>query len=270
MWGLGRALGARVLLRIEDHDTQRSRPAYEAALLEDLEWLGFVPDEFPASTFRAGRCESRQSDRHPIYDDAASALLDRGLVYACDCTRVQVRDAAGIGDDVEPRYPGTCRDRGLPLEGGVSWRLRLERRTLSFDDLLCGAQTQTPAEQCGDVTIRDRLGNWTYQFVASIDDFRQEIDLVIRGRDLLASTGRQIQIAELVGRSAPARFAHHALLMKSPTRKLSKSDGDSGVRDLRAAGWTAAEVIGRAAHEAGLLATRHPLDAAEVAGLFSA
>ena len=106
--------------------------------------------------------------------------------------------------------------------------------------------------QCGDLLIRDRLGNWTYQFVATVDDYLQGIDLVIRGRDLLASTGRQIRLGRLIGRLAPAEFAHHALVMKSATQKLSKSDGDTGVRALRAAGWTAERVIGEAARLAGI------------------
>jgi glutamyl-tRNA synthetase/glutamyl-Q tRNA(Asp) synthetase len=125
----------------------------------------------------------------------------------------------------------------------VVWRLRLEPGVESFDDLICGPQQQEPAQQCGDVAIRDRRGNWTYQFVASVDDFRQDIDLVIRGRDLLESTGRQIQIARLLGRSQPARFAHHELVMKSPAQKLSKSDGDTAIRDLRARGLTPADVL---------------------------
>jgi len=87
------------------------------------------------------------------------------------------------------------------------------------------------------VLIRDRLGNWTYQFAVSVDDFRQGIDLVIRGVDLLPSTGRQIRLARLLGRERPARFLHHPLIMKSPDQKLSKSDGDTGIRDLRARGW---------------------------------
>jgi glutamyl/glutaminyl-tRNA synthetase len=75
-----------------------------------------------------------------------------------------------------------------------------------------------------------------------VDDFRQGIDLVIRGRDLLESTGRQIRIARLLGRTQPATFAHHELVMKSPQQKLSKSDGDTGIRDLRARGLTAHDV----------------------------
>ncbi len=125
---------------------------------------------------------------------------------------------------------------------------------------------QDPSAQCGDLVIRDRLGNWTYQFVASVDDHRQGIDLVVRGRDLLASTGRQQRLARLLGRTSPATFAHHPLIMKSATQKLSKSDGDTGVRDLRARGWQPAQLIGEAARLAGL-GTGAPISAADVAAL---
>jgi len=216
----------RVILRIEDHDRERCRPEYEAGILEDLAWLGYVPD-FPLV---------RQSDRHPIYHRAAQALVDRGLVYACDCTRKMV----------ETRYSGRCRDRGLPMTEGVGWRVRIDPGVETFDDLLVGPQTQHPFEQSGDVLIRDRLGNWTYQFAVTVDDFDQGIDLVIRGVDLLDSTGRQIRIARLLGRERPATFMHHPLLMKTPTQKLSKSDGDTGVRDLRARGWTATQIKAKA------------------------
>ena len=92
----------------------------------------------------------------------------------------------------------------------------------------------------------------------------------MRGDDLFASTGRQIQLAHLLGRENPPVFLHHPLVMKSPTQKLSKSDGDSGVRDLRAAGWSAARVIGHAAHLAGLVGHPRDIHAANVAGLFRA
>jgi glutamyl-Q tRNA(Asp) synthetase len=251
VWGFARATGARVLLRVEDHDAQRCRPEYEAGLLDDLDWLGFTPDLFPTTTFRAGRCESRQSDRHEIYRAAADDLRARGLVYACQCSRASV----------ERVYPGTCRDLDLPLDGDLILRARMTPGVETFDDLLCGPQAQDPAAQCGDVVIRDRLGNWTYQFAVSVDDWRQGIDLVVRGLDLLDSTGRQIRLARLLGRAAPARFAHHALIMKSATQKLSKSDGDTSVRDLRAAGRSAASVIGEAAWRAGFVAERVDLSA---------
>jgi glutamyl/glutaminyl-tRNA synthetase len=253
VWGLAERRGARVLLRIEDHDRQRSRPEYERALLDDLDWLGFVPDVFPTDAFRAGRCESRQSERGAIYADVARTLTARGLVYGCTCTR---QDLARASSDVaapEVPYPGTCRDRGIEPGAGVAWRLRIDAGVEEFDDQMCGPQAQDPSVQCGDVVIRDRLGNWTYQFVASVDDHVQGIDLVVRGQDLLASTGRQIRIARLIGRERPALFAHHPLVMKSPAQKLSKSDGDTGVRDLRAAGLTPADVIAAATRGAGIV-----------------
>jgi glutamyl-Q tRNA(Asp) synthetase len=250
VWTMARDRGARVLLRIEDHDRERCRPEYEAALLDDLDWLGFVPDLYPTADFRQGHCDSRQSDRKPIYEDAARELAARGLLYGCGCSRADIARAGGTsGSDGEMAYPGTCRDRGLPLDPGnpgLAWRIRIEPGDEAFDDLLLGPQHQSPHAQCGDLVIRDRLGNWTYQFVASVDDFRQGIDLVIRGRDLLSSTGRQIHIARLLGRAEPAAFAHHELIMKAPTQKLSKSDGDTGVRALRAAGWTRDQVVSAA------------------------
>lgn len=227
VWGWARRAGGRVLLRIEDHDRQRCRPEYEYALMEDLDWLGFTPDVF------AGR----QSERDEVYRAALASLVSAGLVYACNCSR---KDVSG------PKYPGTCRERRLPLEEGVGWRVRLDPGIEQFDDLLLGLQRQDPAGECGDVLVRDRLGNWTYQWVASVDDTLQAITHVIRGVDLLDSTGRQIRLARLLGRVGPPRFAHHSLVMKSPTQKLSKSDGDTGIRDLRKAGWSAQQVIARA------------------------
>ena len=140
-------------------------------------------------------------------------------------------------------YPGTCRELGLSFDGDVGWRARLPGDAITFDDQWCGVQTQTPATQCGDVLIRDRRGNWTYQFVATVDDCLQGITHIIRGMDLLPSTGRQILLGRLLGRPEPAAFAHHGLIMKSARQKLSKSDGDTGVRDLRAAGWTRDQVL---------------------------
>ena len=112
-----------------------------------------------------------------------------------------------------------------------------------FVDLRLGAQEQRPSEQCGDLLARDRDGNWTYQFAATADDYVQGVNLVIRGVDLLASTGRQIQLGRLLGRAEPPAFLHHPLIMKSSGQKLSKSDGDTGIRELRAKGWSPQQVI---------------------------
>jgi glutamyl-tRNA synthetase/glutamyl-Q tRNA(Asp) synthetase len=125
-----------------------------------------------------------------------------------------------------------------------------------------------PAEQCGDILLRDRDGHWTYQFAVTVDDMNQGVDLVIRGEDLLPSTGRQLALARMLGRPLPPRFLHHPLIVKPGGEKLSKASGDTGVRELRRAGVSAAEVIGRAAFAAGLIGSPRPISAREVAGLF--
>jgi glutamyl/glutaminyl-tRNA synthetase len=272
VWGLARALGGQVILRVEDHDRQRSRAEWERQLLDDLDWLGFVPDLYPTDAYRRGSCDGRQSERDAIYRRALAPLIARGVVYGCRCTRAD--QAARAGSDAvqaigaERRYPGTCRDAGIPLTDDVGWRLRIDAGVETFDDGMLGHQEQDPSRQCGDVLLRDRLGNWTYQCVAAVDDTVQGVTLVIRGEDLLASTGRQIRLARLLGRTEPAIFVHHTLVMKSATQKLSKSDGDAGVADLRAAGWTPGQVLARAAELAGLAAGRESMAAADVADLF--
>jgi glutamyl-tRNA synthetase/glutamyl-Q tRNA(Asp) synthetase len=251
VWGFARRLNGRVLMRIEDHDRQRSRPEYEAAILEDLSWLGFEADT-PVV---------RQSERGDFYEGVLEWLRARGLVYACSCSR------ADIASD---RYPGTCRDRGQTEGRGAGLRVRIDETLERFDDLRHGRMTQQPSSQCGDVLVRDREGNWTYQFAAAVDDMAQGITHVIRGDDLLASTGRQIQIARLAGRETPPRFLHHPLIMKTADQKLSKSDRDTGVRDLRAQGWTAPRVIGRAAFLAGLIPEQRDVRTDEVPDMMSA
>lgn len=277
VWGIARALGGRVLLRVEDHDKQRCRPEYEAALLDDLDWLGFEPDVFPTSAFRAGACEGRQSDRRLHYTRAAQSLIARGLVYGCNCTRreIDAANAAGAaagqgtaaGEAGELHYPGTCRARGLSLGGPVGWRLVVDPGVVTFDDVVHGSSRQDPWAQCGDMLLRDRLSNWTYQFAVTVDDLAHGVDLVVRGDDLFASTGRQMLLGRLLGRARPPVFLHHPLVMKSRTQKLSKADGDSGVRDLRAAGWPAERVIGHAAHLAGLVSAEREVGVGELPSL---
>jgi glutamyl-tRNA synthetase/glutamyl-Q tRNA(Asp) synthetase len=258
VWGVARALGGRVGLRIEDHDRQRCRPEWERALLADLAWLGFESDG-PLV---------RQSDRETVYREAVDAFARSGALYGCACSRREVASAQESAASDEPRYPGTCRELGIAPAGGVGWRVRIDAGVERFDDALLGPQRQEPSRQCGDVLVRDRLGNWTYQLVAAVDDWRQDVSLVIRGADLLASTGRQIQLARRLGRREPAVFLHHPLIWKSPTQKLSKSDGDTGVDALRAAGWSAARVIGEAARAVGLLDTPCDVAARDLRSLF--
>ena len=252
VWGIARALQGRVLLRIEDHDRIRSRPVFEAALLEDLDWLGFRPD--------AGRRPVvRQSDQHPVYEAALQWLRQTHHVYACACSR---KDIGG------ERYPNTCRAAAIEERRDRGLRVAIDPGIETFVDGLLGPQQQSPADECGDLLLRDRDGHWTYQFAATADDTRDGISLVIRGADLLSSTGRQMRLARMLGRTEPPAFLHHPLILKPSGEKLSKSSGDTGVRELRAAGVSAPEVIGRAAAAVGLVATPRPIDADDVGGLF--
>jgi glutamyl-tRNA synthetase/glutamyl-Q tRNA(Asp) synthetase len=246
VWDTARRLGGKVLLRIEDHDRSRCRPAYEQALLEDLEWLGLEADIAPIASFRTGRSEYRQSDCGQQYEAALQRLRGAGLAYVCECSRKDI--AAEVPDrfNEEMRYPGTCRGKGLEPAPGRGWRVVMDDGTEAFDDLRLGVQRQSPAWQCGDLLVRDRLGNWTYQFAVTVDDLRHGVDLVIRGEDLLTSTGRQIRLARLLGRAEAPSFLHHPLILKPSGEKLSKASGDTGIRELRAAGVTAAEVLVRA------------------------
>lgn len=278
VWGVTRALGGKVLLRIEDHDRQRSRPEFESEILNDLQWLGFTWDG-PVV---------RQSARGDIYSQKADELRARGLVYVCSCSRTQIEsaepgDKSGVARRFQPsevHYPGICRDRGLADRPGVGLRVRLDPSVERFDDLLLGPQEQHPWEQCGDMLIRDREGNWTYQFAATVDDYLQGVTLVIRGQDLLPSTGRQLQLARLLGRADRPRFLHHPLVMRGPSRgrtpkhtsqsqKLSKSDGDTGISLLRARGWTPARLIGESLARAGILPPGQELDADAVSSIMS-
>lgn len=242
VWRVAAATRARVLLRIEDHDATRSRPAYETALLEDLAWLGFSPDVGPI----------RQSapDARAAYVAAHDRLAADGLVYGCDCTRSTFAGWAaehgaawrGIG------CPGGCRARGLT---GPVLRVALGAGSETWMDGLLGpcADEVTPA---GDLPIRDRHGHWTYGFCVVVDDLRQDIDLVVRGSDLLHATPAQIRLGRVLGRAKPATFLHHRLIRRPDGSKLSKSAGDTGVRDLRASGATPAEVIAVACRAVGL------------------
>lgn len=272
VWRLAHSAGGKVRLRLEDHDRERSRPEFEASILDDLEWLGLVPALPPIAAFRAGSCDGRQSDHPQRYEDALARLDRIGRVYGCDCSRADIlgrggstpsasrealglRPRGGLGPDgprrgrpsaageLELHYDGFCRNRGLQPGPGVGARVRLDPGTETFVDGMVGPQEQDPLAQCGDLLVRDRLGNWTYQFAVTVDDLVEGITDVIRGRDLLASTGRQIQLARLLGRPTPARFHHHRLILNDSGEKLSKSKGDTGLRELRAAGLSPAQVI---------------------------
>jgi glutamyl-tRNA synthetase/glutamyl-Q tRNA(Asp) synthetase len=279
VWGIARAYGGTIALRVEDHDRTRCRPEYERALIDDLAWLGLEPDEGTLDSYRARHAAPhragddpphplRQSDNSARYAGALALLEARGLVYPCRCTRRAIAGLVPRALGEEVRYPGVCRTRCVGGNETHARRVRLEPRVECFDDLRLGPMVQTPAEQCGDLLARDRHGSWTYQFAVSVDDTEGNIDVVIRGGDLLASTGRQIQLARLLGRADPPLYLHHMLLRRDDGAKLSKATNDTSLRERRAGGATAPALLGEAAFLAGLASSPAPIGAGDLPSLF--
>jgi glutamyl/glutaminyl-tRNA synthetase len=268
VWGVAGATGRQVILRIEDHDRQRSRPEHEAALLADLDRLGLVADRPSTAELRAGPSDYRQSDCGPRYAAALARLLDAGLVYACDCARstyaawrsAHGRSWSGAG------CPGGCRQRALPLDGGLGMRVTLGDGEEAWLDVLAGPQGG-PVAPDGDVLARDRLGNWTYAFCVVVDDLQQGIDLVVRGQDLLEATPAQIRLGRLLGRGEPAAFAHHPVIRNPDGSKISKATNATAVASRLDGGRSAAELFGDAAALVGLIDRPRPITRAEFAGL---
>ena len=240
---MAREANAGVVLRIDDHDRVRSRPEYDAAVIEDLAWLGFAADRGP----------TRHSDSEAPYRDALEVLREQGVVYGCDCTRSTFAAwAAANGRPwTGPGCPGACRGRGLD---GPVLRAALGGGHETWMDAAVGPCVADVAP-AGDVAIRDRDGNWSYGFTVVVDDQHEGITLVIRGRDLLHATGTQIRLGWLLGRTAAPAFLHHPLILRSDGRKLSKSSGDTAVRELRDAGRSAEEVVAAAAAASGWVVT---------------
>ncbi len=236
-WGVARATGGRVLLRIEDHDRQRTRPAFTEAIGEDLRWLGFVPD--------AGPVTQTDAEAQAGYAAALATLREQDRLYGCACTRATFatwaaahgRAWSGIG------CPGGCRERRVD---GPVLRAALGAGQEAWLDALVGPCSGAVAEASGDLAVRDRHGNPTYGLCVVVDDLRQGVEVVVRGRDLLHATPAQVRLARLLGRAAPAAFAHHRLIRRPDGSKLSKSAADTGVAELRAAGHASSEVIAMA------------------------
>lgn len=156
-----------------------------------------------------------------------------------------------------PRAGGSRDDAA----GRTGWRLR-------GVDGSAGRALHRRGGAAGDPLVRDRVGQWTYGFSVVVDDLRHGVDLVVRGRDLLDATPDQIRLARILGRTGPPIFAHHPLILRPDGSKLSKADAATSVRELRAAGRTAPELIGEAATAVRLIDTPRPIAAAEVGRLF--
>jgi glutamyl-Q tRNA(Asp) synthetase len=234
VWGVAEVLGATVLLRMEDHDRIRCRPEFEHSILADLAWLGFEAEPGSATSLAGRGSPYRQSDVPERYAEAFARLAAATDVYSCSCTRAQLGPADA---DHERRYPGTCRGMPLDREGRCAIRAHLSEGTVATTDLRLGVLVEDPQATCGDIVVRDALGQWTYQFSVVVDDLFHGVDLVVRGEDLVHSTARQV---------------HHPLVVDPDGRKLSKRDRSLTIRAMREGGKTAAQVIDEAWGLAGL------------------
>lgn len=241
-WSAARLAGGVFILRIEDIDATRCRPAHEVALLDDLAWLGLDWDEGP--DLGGPRGPYRQRERLARYDAVLADLAARGLAYRCACSRADVQAARsaphllGVERDAERPYPGTCRahpPESLP-EGRGGWRLAVARSPGGVErvwtDGWCGPQREDLRDTCGDFLL-GRAGLPTYQLAVVADDIAMGVTDVVRGRDLLGSTARQLALHEALGGSTPPSFRHHPLLVDADGRKLSKREEAAPLSDLR-------------------------------------
>lgn len=285
VWGMAARFRASVILRIEDHDQSRCRPEYEQAIFDDLRWLGLLPQN--TEIFAGSPSSFRQSDSDSAYQEALSHLLSTQKIYACTCSRKDIQKAhqqlsekvdfpsqnvsdSNLPEDAELRYPGTCRDRGLPLDTqNASIRVTLPDRDIPFHDLYVGIQRQNPWRQCGDLVIRDRHGHWTYQFAVTVDDIRHGITHVIRGVDILPSTGRQILLGSWLGRKTAPTFFHHPLITDENGRKLGKRFFSEAIGKRRAEGVTPEKILGEAAYLVGLIHRNTPTSLQDLMQLMS-
>ncbi|WP_197041992.1 tRNA glutamyl-Q(34) synthetase GluQRS [Sandarakinorhabdus oryzae] len=235
-WRLARAAGGRFILRIEDIDTTRCRPEYEAAILEDLAWLGL---DWDGPVWR-------QSARGPVYAEALDRLVAMGVAYPCFCTRADIAAAASAPHGPEAAiYPGTCRHlapderaRRLPQET-PAWRLDVAAALaitgpLAWHDSFAGLQAADPAAQ-GDFVVARRDIGTAYALAVVVDDAAQGVTDVVRGVDLFEATHGQRLLQALLGLPAP-RYHHHKLVLGADGKRLAKRDRGETLAALRAAG----------------------------------
>ncbi len=252
LYRIANELGAEILLRMEDHDQTRCKPEYENEIIEDIRWLETALPSVSHSSILTWR----QSQRQARYQQVYQTLHKTGFVYACSCSRQDIANATGQSSG-ELHYPGTCLYKNIPVDTPQTClRLKMPNMIQTATDFKHGLIAQNPALSGGDVVIRDKAGNWTYQFCVVIDDFDQDINLIVRGDDLFSSVGRQLAIRRLLlehlhrvsgAKNSPETnqiyFIHHPLLLNEQGNKLSKRDLADSIASLRKNGVKPADII---------------------------
>ena len=258
-----RSKGGRFLLRIEDVDIPRCPRSLARQCIDDLRWLGFTWDEEPLY----------QSDRSDVYRDVLDRLTDAGHTYPCFCTRAQLMSLAAPNlGDTQVIYQRTCAN--LTAEEAVekaktrapAIRLRVPDEEITFTDGLFGRQRENLARDCGDFILRRSDGLYGYQLAVVVDDAISGVTEIVRGRDILSATPRQLHLQRLLGYDTP-NYIHIPLLVDHQGRRLAKRDKDLDLTAL-AQRFTPADILGRLAFSAGLLDEVRPMTLEALIPLF--
>jgi glutamyl-Q tRNA(Asp) synthetase len=246
-WLAAKRTGGRFILRIEDIDATRCRPEYEAAIHEDLAWLGLDWE----------RPVRRQSEHMADYAAALARLRDLAVLYPCFCTRQEIAAEVAAATNAPhgpdgPHYPGTCRgltaeERAARMDRGLSYALRLDVATaarlagpLSWQEEGRGTVGVEPGK-LGDAVLARKDVAASYHLAVTVDDARQGVTLVTRGEDLFHTTHLHRLLQALLGLAVPS-YKHHILLANADGRRLAKRDGALALRALRLAGRSPDEV----------------------------
>ncbi len=249
-----RSQGGSFVLRVEDLDVGRVRREFFEAQLSDLSWLGLDWDEGP--DIGGEFAPYLQSVRGELYDRALNLLREKGLVYACRCSRREIAAAASAphaDDDEGPAYPGSCRNRPFAQDdAGAALRFRVPAGPIAFFDELQGPKVYDPLATTGDYVVRRKDGIAAYQLAVVVDDAAMEITDVVRGADLLSSTARQILLYRALELDQP-RWMHVPLLVEAEGVRLSKRSGSLTVGELRKRGISPERILGWLAMTSGLL-----------------
>lgn len=239
-WLFARRHGGRLVLRIEDTDPERSRPEFEAAIVEDLQWLGLQWDEGPDVGGRAG--PYRQSERLASYRTAVERLLEEGKAYYCFCSpaALEAQRRERLARSLPPRYDGRCRALASQEVAGrvrsgeaAAVRFVMLQDRIQVHDLVKG-DVEFLGSDLDDFVILRADGAPSYNFAAAMDDCRMEITHVVRGDDHLTNTPRQMAVARALGWEPP-RFAHVPLIHGVDGTPLSKRHGAVTLAEHRAA-----------------------------------
>ena len=259
-----RSKGGRFLLRIEDVDVPRCPRHLATQCIEDLQWLGFTWDGDVVY----------QSDRSDIYREAMDRLAAQGHTYPCFCTRAQLMSLAAPNlGDTQVIYQRTCAALTREEQAekaktrAPAIRLRVPDEDVAFADGLFGMQRENLERDCGDFILRRSDGLYGYQLAVVVDDALQEVTEVVRGRDILSATPRQMYLQRLLGYDAP-EYTHIPLLMDAQGRRLAKRDKDLDLTAL-AQRFTPAEILGRLAFSAGILPEIRPMTLEELLPVFA-